>query len=407
MAEKLIARNFGPIKEADIEIRDLTVFVGPQATGKSIAAQLLYFMRGIDDLVGRSVETYSHLQERIFQAKESGATYTIDAALSSVVSALEWWLGNDLAVYTQDDTVLSWNPEAPNSETDWGMWWQHGASTLSPALERRIAGGQFFSYAGFYPQLYVPAGRTLYSFLPPASALYFLSRRGTQVEWPGYIATFYEMLGTVIRKRWREQEREQLSFLQESMYSDFVRARINRIIKGEILYGPDTILLRIGDQVLRPETISAGQMEVWPFWTLLEDTLLSDRQEPTRVYFEEPEAHLHPGAQCDLMEMVAYLVRQGSQFLITTHSPYVLYAINNALMAKQVLDTRKELPPSVPAESVLSADQVAAYRFSADGRVYDILDTEVGLIDEDELDRVADDLGAAFTDLQEWLGGAE
>src|SRR5271163_3547211 len=33
--------NIGPIKDADIRFADLTVFVGPQATGKSIALQFL------------------------------------------------------------------------------------------------------------------------------------------------------------------------------------------------------------------------------------------------------------------------------------------------------------------------------------------------------------------------------
>ncbi len=51
MTEQLIIRHFGPIKEANIELRSLTTFVGPQATGKSIAAQLLYFFRGIEELL--------------------------------------------------------------------------------------------------------------------------------------------------------------------------------------------------------------------------------------------------------------------------------------------------------------------------------------------------------------------
>jgi len=45
MSEKLIIRNFGPLKETNIKLRDLTVFVGPQATGKSLAAQSLYCLR--------------------------------------------------------------------------------------------------------------------------------------------------------------------------------------------------------------------------------------------------------------------------------------------------------------------------------------------------------------------------
>jgi predicted ATPase len=34
-------KNIGPIKDADIRFGDLTVFVGPQASGKSIALQFL------------------------------------------------------------------------------------------------------------------------------------------------------------------------------------------------------------------------------------------------------------------------------------------------------------------------------------------------------------------------------
>ena len=41
MIERVRASGIGPVKEADIRFGDLTVFVGPQATGKSIILQLL------------------------------------------------------------------------------------------------------------------------------------------------------------------------------------------------------------------------------------------------------------------------------------------------------------------------------------------------------------------------------
>ena len=40
IAPQLEVQNFGPIKTADITFGDLTVFVGPQATGKSVLLQL-------------------------------------------------------------------------------------------------------------------------------------------------------------------------------------------------------------------------------------------------------------------------------------------------------------------------------------------------------------------------------
>ena len=41
VAPHLKVQNFGPIKQADVTFGDLTVFVGPQATGKSILLQVL------------------------------------------------------------------------------------------------------------------------------------------------------------------------------------------------------------------------------------------------------------------------------------------------------------------------------------------------------------------------------
>jgi len=409
MAEKLLVRNFGPIVEADIEIRDLTVFVGPQATGKSMTAQLVYFMRGLEDLAGRPFGAYLDQRRRTLQSDDSPVLFTRDTPLQSAVSALEWWFGNKVSVYAAHHTTLGWNPQAPDTETQYEIRWDENGPRLNQALEDRVERGFHSLYPPPPPpQVYIPAGRALYSFVPSSAALRFLSQSRYQMQWPGYVITFYEVLSKAISQLWHDQEKGQLTLLDSILWTDFVQARIDEIMKGQLRYGPDAVLLQVGKQkLLRPETIAAGQMEIWPFWAILTETLKSGGLARTRIYFEEPEAHLHPGAQRAVVQVIAYLVRQEGQFVITTHSPYILYAINNALMAQQVLDRGKKLPPNIPGKIALRADQVAAYRFAPDGRVHDILDAEVGLIDESELDQVADELGMAFTDLQEWLEGAE
>ena len=42
---KINVENFGPIKKAEIFLKPVTVFVGPQGTGKSLLAQLIYLLR--------------------------------------------------------------------------------------------------------------------------------------------------------------------------------------------------------------------------------------------------------------------------------------------------------------------------------------------------------------------------
>ncbi|WP_413228145.1 AAA family ATPase [Aeromonas caviae] len=57
-------------------------------------------------------------------------------------------------------------------------------------------------------------------------------------------------------------------------------------------------------------------------------------QENVMVFIEEPEAHLFPDGQKDVSDFIV-MVRSmiGARFIITTHSPYILSSINNALYA--------------------------------------------------------------------------
>jgi hypothetical protein len=81
--------------------------------------------------------------------------------------------------------------------------------------------------------------------------------------------------------------------------------------------------------------------------------------------------------------------------------------MNNFLLAHKVLGAGRPLPLGFPVETELRPEQVSAYRFSPDGEIHSIMDKDVGLIDEEELDRVAEELGTTFSLLQERLGGAE
>ena len=399
MTEQMTIQNFGPIRQATIDVRDLTVFVGPQAAGKSLAAQILYFMRGLESLALHPT------RKRTRFARDESLTSAPDSPRRDILSGLEWWLGNDLSVYTTAQTTLSWNPRSPSKKTEYAIVWDREGPKLNEAMERRIRERESVLLR---PEVYIPAGRALYSFLPPASALRLFSSPRSRLKWPGYIPVFYEALEDALDQLWQDQGRgRQTSLFEVAIDTRFLRRRIDSIFKGEIRYGPDTVSLEVGrKRLLRAETIAAGQMEIWPFWAILQVSLRAGPNIP-RIYFEEPEAHLHPDAQRSVVEIIACVVRQRGQFVITTHSPYILYAINNSLMIQKVLKAGRHLPRGVPQEIGLRPEQVAAYRFSSDGTVHDIMDGDVGLIDEDELDRVADELGATFSRLQEQMGGGE
>ena len=48
---RIVIHNFGPIKEADIETKRYTVFIGQTSTGKSVAAKLISIANAPDFLM--------------------------------------------------------------------------------------------------------------------------------------------------------------------------------------------------------------------------------------------------------------------------------------------------------------------------------------------------------------------
>ena len=55
--DQITVRNFGPIQEVNIELGDLTVLVGAQASGKSIFLQMFKLMKDRSAIL-KSLENY-------------------------------------------------------------------------------------------------------------------------------------------------------------------------------------------------------------------------------------------------------------------------------------------------------------------------------------------------------------
>jgi hypothetical protein len=152
---------------------------------------------------------------------------------------------------------------------------------------------------------------------------------------------------------------------------------------------------REGQVVLPIEATSSGQMEAWPFFAIA--ATFGVLSKGLDFYFEEPETHLHPAAQVEVMRTIAFLVNLGHRFVVTTHSPYVLYLLNN------LIQTHLSYGGDVP-EGTLAMDpeKVCAFRLGKDqGEILDRAETS--LVDASELEKVADELGGDFDRLMDLM----
>jgi len=104
-----------------------------------------------------------------------------------------------------------------------------------------------------------------------------------------------------------------------------------------------------------------------------------------------------------LKRLIEYLIEKctkGDNRLInTTHSAYILTALNNCIQASNVLkvnpDAKTEVDMLVPPGSEIYFEDVSTY-FVANGTAKSIMNAENRLIDANALDEISDELGETF-----------
>ncbi|HEY3329481.1 MAG TPA: AAA family ATPase [Capsulimonadaceae bacterium] len=158
------------------------------------------------------------------------------------------------------------------------------------------------------------------------------------------------------------------------------------------------------------EHSSSGQQEALPLAVLLTRMAHdSTTWENSTVFVEEPEAHLYPSAQRDIVHLLATAHDLSSpdslgQYVITTHSPYILTALNNLVYAGKI---KRDFPDKAEAVNAVMDNAVTidpsgvrAYMF-ADGGVESIIDEESQLVVAEALDGVSGALANEFQSLMD------
>jgi len=119
------------------------------------------------------------------------------------------------------------------------------------------------------------------------------------------------------------------------------------------------------------------------------------RGEKTGFFIEEPEAHLFPVSQQAFISLLALIANETKhQFFITTHSPYLLTALNNCIIAHATYEATDEAGKEkvlalMPRNQHIAFTDVAAWTVTDKGTVESILDEELQIIGASVLDGVS------------------
>lgn len=129
------------------------------------------------------------------------------------------------------------------------------------------------------------------------------------------------------------------------------------------------------------------------------DTILTPHH--TDLFVEEPEAHIFPSTQKSFVYSLVEMLNGNVQHtcFLATHSPYILTAFNNIILAGETMAMSKEKADKVsvimPKRQTLCYDEVAAFEMS-NGRNHSIMDEDFRLISADAIDAASQEISNDF-----------
>ncbi|MDQ7040631.1 MAG: AAA family ATPase [Rhodothermus sp.] len=285
---QLTVQQFGPVSEARLEPGDLTVLVGPQATGKSLLLELFKLLidRGA---IRQTLRDYNLSWQKTTQF-------------------VELYFGEGLGGLIQPDTKIIFNKKAVKLER--------------LLKHRAIQKEQVF---------YIPAQRVM-SLRDGITRPFTDFRPGD----PFVVRQFSETLHRLVQTEFVRQE---TLFPQQQRFNKVLRDAIAAHIFGD--YRLETSIDRMQRRFVLRRSLdaeglpflvwSAGQREFTPlllgFYWLIPAGKVSRRNALKWVIVEEPEMGLHPRAITTVVLLLLELLRRGYRVLVSTHAPHVLDVI--------------------------------------------------------------------------------
>ncbi len=462
MVEKLTVKNFAGIEELEIEVKRINIVIGPQASGKSVCAKLIFYFKNFVWKILETVEieqtnpqldsSYSQTFQEYFPSDSWGDhNFYIKYEISNVFievtrlkenknkinlnyseffknlkgELLEEVNNSKIIQYVINSLIENKNQrtEENKKKSDDINFSSKDIDILLEKAKKNIESNETIIKQSFsreqlieflssslcdeaaYTQLFIPAGRSFFANLQ--SSIFSLIYNKTVIE-PFMIefGSTYEGI-----KRLNGRIIKETEDINKKKINDEIDTLIKEVLCGEHIQekGEDFLKMEDGRRISIANS-SSGQQETFPLTIILSalPLLVDDTSAGQTVYIEEPEAHLFPRAQRNIIELIACVFnsdpqKQKLQFFITTHSPYVLTAINNLIQAGMLYeessqDTLPKLEKIVPSYKALSTSDLSAYVLE-NGKAENILDNDTGLIDANLIDGVSDELAIQFDEL--------
>ena len=442
--QKLIVRHFGPIREAEIELGRLTILIGPNGSGKTLLAKLAFFFNLLPDWIyeqlarpariSRVEEPQPRLQDTVVSdllqkgipklfrsyfgskehlSKDTSIEFVWDSGVGmklvthpevSIVQVIESSRLMEALRKIRSEIIDYQNIEQKSIRKRIGQMFHGSESRREARFVPEIRSAywtltQLAFRAGLEQYIYdneEDRGTTRAWGNP--FIWHFLQVRQGAVDW--YRGDWYSKLDTDVALGNKTVRERKLILAFNDHFEKIAQGKIS-VVEYE-----ESIQLESG-KTLPMDSASSGQKDLMALLPILFFDLMINI--PAFYAIEEPESHLYPLTQKELVELLALFLNASSpetRMVITTHSPYVLSAVNNLLFAYQTgtkRNAREATEAVLHSSKWVDPSWLNTYQFDLEESGCSVSNSIMknGLVLAEEIDGASDSIGDDFDRLME------
>lgn len=384
--EHLYLKNFGTIKEMDIDLKPLMVFIGESGSGKSAILKLLSLLRWVHKRNNlRSYFVKNNLANEIdFSAIAFTELLAISGLEEFIKDTTEIVFTTEQTTYKSNGKVLDTPLIETHFSLDKVLFLSDNRIILPDIL------GQYFNLNAKFPyhleDTFLNFNYAMKSF-PKGFTVESTNVVLTQEKTNWGMMTYY------ISNKKEDDTPFYIKFQNASSGTKTVSfvELITYFYTHSHLFDFNEVL----ENQYKRLGIGAAGVKQW------------QDKKTLSIFIEEPELSLFPSAQRRLLNrLVRDCFAENKQencvtnLAFATHSPYILTSLNNLLLAGEIgknSEKKDTVHKIVSKEYWLTAKQVGAYAIE-NGKVKYIID-EDNLINAEYLDSVSEDIVAEFSQL--------
>ncbi|MBR3981271.1 MAG: ATP-binding protein [Bacteroidales bacterium] len=390
-------KNFGPIHEGFLEndgwmdVEKVTVLIGDQGSGKSTVAKLISTFSWIEKDLFRSAGTTSRFrkQERLF--KNYLIYHRIDSYLKD----------NTEIQYEGDAYKITYKPGKNLNIQESNGHYSLPKITYFPA-ERNFVSSVKKLKSGQRLTLW---SQSLQEFKETFQEAKESFKEKETFHLPiGNVDIEYNKLNDILYVKgadYKIQLADSASGFQSFVPVFVVANYVSRLLEKEQEMDEqqrDTFK-KESAKILNDKTYTEEQKRI-----LLSNLAAQINIKHTINIVEEPEQNLFPTSQ---QKVIHHLLEYNNKvnenkLIVSTHSPYILSALNNSIFAEDVFEKIGKSIIPYGADKRVAFANVSAYQFKA-GKIFSIKDEETQLIDAEAIDSCSAEINSDFDEMLDLL----